>query len=192
MPPKVRITREQVVEAAAEIVRRKGPSGLTAKALAAGLSSSTQPIFWQFENMEEVREAVFGYALQQFARCLRREVPGVTVYKAVGLNYIRFAAEEREFFKLLFMSGKGGGDLMASEAVKYVLEVLEREEHVMGERAQNIFEEMWLFCHGIATMIATENREFSPQRIRQMLTEVYRGLLAAPSDQLTGGRDETI
>lgn len=192
MPPKVRVTREQVVAAAGEVVRRKGPEGLTAKALAAELRCSTQPIFWQFENMEEVREAVFELALERFSGYLRQEVPGVTEYKAVGINYIRFAAEEKEFFKLLFMSGGSRADIMASEAVKYVLRILEQEENLKGEQAQNIFEEMWVFSHGIATMIATGNRPFSPERIQEMLTAVYRGLIANLKNNDLGGRDETI
>ena len=84
MPPKPKVTKEQVIEAAAHIVRRQGMSGLTAKSLAAQLHCSTQPIFWLFEGMEEVRSAVTAKALEKFDEYLRTQVADVSAYKAIG------------------------------------------------------------------------------------------------------------
>ena len=107
----------------------------------------------------------------------------VSAYKAIGLNYIRFAAEETEFFKLLFMSQSSGKDILTSHTEQaYVLKVLEQEENIKGTRAQDIYEEMWLFSHGIATMIATGTATFTPERIREMLTAVYRGLIKSSQE----------
>ena len=106
-----------------------------------------------------------------------------SAYKAIGLNYIRFAAEETEFFKLLFMSQSSGKDILTSHTEQaYVLQVLEQEENIKGTRAQDIYEEMWLFSHGIATMIATGTATFTPERIKEMLTAVYRGLIKSSQE----------
>ena len=183
MPPKPKVTKEQVSEAAAHIVREQGMSGLTAKSLAAQLHCSTQPIFWLFEGMEEVRSAVTAKALEKFDEYLRTQVADVSAYKAIGLNYIRFAAEETEFFKLLFMSRSSGKDILTSHTEQaYVLQVLEQKENIKGTRAQDIYEEMWLFSHGIATMIATGTATFTPERIKEMLTAVYRGLIKSSQE----------
>lgn len=45
MGPKVKIQKEQITDAAFEIVRKGGMDSLTAKSLAAKLKCSTQPIF---------------------------------------------------------------------------------------------------------------------------------------------------
>ena len=183
MPPKARITKEQVIDAAVEIVRTKGEDALTAKSLAGALKCSTQPIFWQFKGMDEVKSKVAEYALQKFDEYLHEKLPSVSAYKSVGLNYIRFAMEETEFFKLLFMSEKSGKDILKThEEMPYVLQVLRDEEKIKGAKAQEIYEEMWLFSHGIATMIATKTVEFSADKIQEMLTAVYRGLVNNLSD----------
>lgn len=177
MPPKAKVTKEQVIGAACAIVREKGPTGLTAKSLAAKLKCSTQPIFWTFDGMDEVKKAVRERALSVFDEYLHKKEENVSAYKSIGLNYIRFAAEETEYFKLLFMS-ENRGDILKSHIERdYVLRVLSEEEKITGERAQDIYEEMWLFSHGIATMIATGTADFSLQRIQEMLTAVYRGLI---------------
>ena len=59
MPPKARIKKEDVLRKALQIVQKGGIDALTAKALAKELGCSTQPVFWLYENMGEVKEAVF-------------------------------------------------------------------------------------------------------------------------------------
>ena len=177
MPPKAKVTREDIKRCAAELVRTKGAAGLTAKALAGKLHCSTQPIFWICENMEEVRAIVREEALERFGEYLRSPREDASPYLAVGLNYIRFAAEEKEFFKLLFMSEGGGDILTAHKEMPFVLDVIEQTEHISGQDAQNVYEEMWMLSHGIATMIATGTARFTEERVRKILHDVYAGLV---------------
>ena len=177
MPPKAKLTKEEIKAGATELVCERGMAGLTAKALAAKLKCSTQPIFWAFENMEEVRRSVRVVAMERFGQYLREPVEGASAYLSVGLNYIRFAAEEKELFKLLFMSEDGEDILTAHKEMPYVLRVIEETENISGKDAQNVYEEMWMLAHGIATMIATGTARFTEERIRGILHDVYSGLL---------------
>ena len=54
MPPKFKFTRDEMTNAALNVTRKNGISGLTARALAAELGCSVKPIFGLFKNMEEV------------------------------------------------------------------------------------------------------------------------------------------
>ena len=56
MPPKVKITKENIIDTALDIVRSK--SSLNARTLAAALNCSTQPLFSNFASMDELRLAV--------------------------------------------------------------------------------------------------------------------------------------
>jgi len=58
MPPKVKITREEIIAAAVSIVRRSGAEAVNARDVARELNCSTQPVFSNFETMEELRAAV--------------------------------------------------------------------------------------------------------------------------------------
>ena len=58
MPPKARYTKEQIVDAAYELVRRNGKGYLSARSLAAELGTSTAPIFTAFSSIEELQYAV--------------------------------------------------------------------------------------------------------------------------------------
>ena len=136
-----------------------------------------------------MRAAVREAALARFGEYLREPQEGASAYLSVGLNYIRFAGEEREFFKLLFMSEDKSDILAAHEEMPYVLDVIGRTEHISGEDARRVYEEMWMLSHGIATMIATGTARFSEPKMRGMLMDVYRGLVSVirEKDSQRGG-----
>ena len=178
MPPRPKVTREQIVNGALALVRRGGEAALTAKSLAAELSCSTQPIFWHFSTMEELRGAVYEAALGVFGEHLRRPQEGVSPYMAVGLNYISFASEESALFRLLFMSDFGQTDVVAARVeMEYILGVIGESGAVSDENAQTVYRDMWLFSHGIAAMMATGTANFTEAEAEKMLSDVYRGLV---------------
>lgn len=178
MPPKPKITREQIVGGAFALVRKRGADALTAKALAEELSCSTQPIFWHFSGMEEIKREVYEEALCVFGKALRRKEEGASAYLSAGLNYVRFAAEEPHLFRMLFMSDCGQRDIVDSQPeMDYLLRVIAESEHITGEDAQTVYRDMWLFSHGIAAMIATGTASFSREQVRGMLSDVCRGLI---------------
>ena len=55
MPPKVRITKEDIIHTAVEIVRRDGTGAINARVIAKELNCSTQPVFSNFATMEDLR-----------------------------------------------------------------------------------------------------------------------------------------
>ena len=178
MPPKPKIVKEQILEKAVALVRKGGATALTAKSLAASLGCSTQPIFWHYESMDALKREVFRAALEIFGQALRREIDCESQYMALGLNYIRFAMEERELFRLLFMSDFGETDLVNAQVeMDYVLSVIAESEHITGKKAQIIYNDMWLFSHGIAAMMTTGTASFSEKEVRSMLSDVCRGLI---------------
>lgn len=54
VPPKAKFTKDEIVSAGLEIVRRDGLEALTARELGNALGSSARPIFTVFNNMDEV------------------------------------------------------------------------------------------------------------------------------------------
>ena len=178
MPPRAKVTREQIVDGALSVVRKRGAGALTAKALSEELSCSTQPVFWQFESMEELKKEVYAAALAVFGAYLRRQDAARSAYLAIGMNYIRFPTEERELFRLLSMSVSGQReDGAARVEMEYILGDMGESGAVSDENAQTVYRDMWLFSHGIAAMMATGTANFTEAEAEKMLSDVYRGLV---------------
>ena len=66
MPPKIKITREKIIGAALSLVREVGEEGINARAIAARLDASTQPIFSNFSSMEELNLCVIEAAQEVY------------------------------------------------------------------------------------------------------------------------------
>ena len=58
MPPRVKITRDDIINTAVGIVRTSGAQAINARAVASILNCSTQPIFSNFATIDELREYV--------------------------------------------------------------------------------------------------------------------------------------
>ena len=59
MPKKPTTTRDAMIEGAFQLIREKGHESLTARNLAAFLGCSTQPIMYQFPNLDMLRDLVY-------------------------------------------------------------------------------------------------------------------------------------
>ncbi|MBE6620195.1 MAG: TetR/AcrR family transcriptional regulator [Ruminococcaceae bacterium] len=180
MPPKVKITKEDIIQTALTLVREGGEASLNARSIAAALNCSTQPVFSNFATMEELQKATVAAAYDCYVGFLVREVENGAYpkYKAFGRGYIRFAKEERALFKLLFMRDRGGEDLSPTPDFEASVDMIVAANGVTREQATRIHLEMWACTHGIATMIATSFFEPEWELISEMLSDVYKGLRA--------------
>lgn len=179
MPPKVKIAREDIIDAAVELVRSRGAEGINARTLAAALGCSTQPIFSNFETMEDLRFAVVQRADSLFQAYMQREIEAgeYPAYKASGMAYIRFAKEEKELFKLLYMRDRTLEQEAGESAVNQQMETLVQSNTGLEGAENRLFHlEMWTCVHGIATMFATDFLDLDWELVSKMLTDVYQGL----------------
>ena len=85
MPPKIKITKEDIVKTAISLVREKGMDAINARAIAAALCCSTQPIFSNFSGFEQLCEAVIEIAHNKYLETIK-EVVSLNKYPEVKLR----------------------------------------------------------------------------------------------------------
>ena len=179
MPPKFKFTRKEITTAALNVVRNSGIAGLTARALAAELGCSVKPIFGLFKNMEEVQQEVLVSANRLYQSYLQEDMSEgkYPPYKASGMAYIRFAREEKELFKLLFMRDRSQETIEENkEEIRPLMELIEQNLGMSEDAAYLFHLEMWVYVHGIATMAATSYLNWDDEFVSRVLTDAYMGL----------------
>ena len=178
MPPKIKVTKEDIIKTALEIVRKSGAGALNARSIASELGCSTQPIFSNFSSMEELEESVALAARDIYLGFLESEArSGIyPEYKAYGMAYVRFAKEEKELFKLLFMCDRQGKELETGADFEASVEYIMRANGLAREKAELMHLETWACVHGIATMLATSFLELDSKLVSRMTSDVYQGL----------------
>lgn len=179
MPPKVKITKENIMNAAVEIVRSSGAQAINARTIASALNCSTQPVFSNFATMDELRLAVVEKADLLCQEYMRREVESgdYPAYKANGMAYIRFAKEEKELFKLLYMRDRSDEYIPeTSEHLDEMESLVYQNTGLSGTDAKLFHLEMWAYVHGIAAMFATGFFNLDWELVSKMITDTYQGL----------------
>ena len=180
MASKTKITREQLVAAGLDIVRAGGPEALNARAVAAALGCSTQPVFSNYASMQALEQDVLAAAQAAAQRYMDPAAgAGLPPYKAVGMGYIRFAREEPALFRWLYMRDRSGEEPADDRAENAgVLRLIMAGTGLDADAAWLFHLEMWLFVHGLAATAATGYVRWDPALTGDMLTDVYQGLLA--------------
>lgn len=183
MPPKPKFTRDEMVQAALELVARRGTEALTARELGAVLGSSARPVFTVFRSMDELQQAVREAAMRRFEQFVRRPVPGMPVFKQVGMQMVRFAMEEPKLYQLLFMqenSGVAGFDDMVGmlgSTADACMAAIRQDYGLTRDEARMLFENVWIYTFGVGTLCATNVCRFSPEKLGQMLTTEFQAMM---------------
>ena len=103
MPPKPKFSKEEIIDAALDIVSRDGVAALTARELGEKLGSSSSPIFTVFKSMDEVMQAIRDEAKRRYDKYVSRARDYYPSFKAIGILMLRYAKEQPKLFQLLFM-----------------------------------------------------------------------------------------
>ena len=181
MPPKIKVTKEQIIAAGLELVRAGGPEALNARAVAARLDCSTQPVFSNYASMEALERGVLAAADSLFRAHLDRAMArkDIPPYKAMGLGYVDFARKEPALYRWLFMRDRAGEPPVDDRAENAaVIDLIARQTDLSRDEAWLFHVEMWVFVHGLGAMAATGYLAWDEDMASGMLTDMFQGLLA--------------
>ena len=176
MPPTVRFTRDAVLHAACQLMRREGMEALNARAIAKELGGSTQPIFRLFTNMEDLHRELILYVARQFQAHAEADMAqSDSPYIQLCTTYLLYGRDEPELFKLLFMRDRvSEGEYSDQTNFDLVFNIIKKETPLDDETALRFFERTWLFIHGLAVCITTKYIPCQDERyLISMVKEAY-------------------
>ena len=191
MPPRAKITKEMIVDTAFCIVQEQGIDKVTARSISEKLNCSTQPVLYHFATIEEIKDNVYKKADEYHTGyIMNMEQDYGNPMLAIGVNYIRFAIEERNLFRFLFQSNEFAGfgilDLVESEEICPLLEVLKQELDMPMEQVKKVFSTLFIFVHGYASLYANNTMVFDEKGVLEALDNVFLGAVCV----LKGAQDE--
>jgi AcrR family transcriptional regulator len=154
MPPKIKYTRSEVIKAAVNVVEEKGLNSLTARRVAAKLTSSTAPVYHHFATMDELALEVIKETQRALLEYASRHYSD-RVFLNMGTGIAMFACEHSMLYRALMLEGDSYSDIvrefidtLESDMIKdgRFVTLSESERHVLLRK-------MWTFTHGLASLI---------------------------------------
>lgn len=183
MARKEKIHKDFLVDTAFLLAKQEGFENVTARKLAAKAGCSTQPIFRLYENMDDLLAEVYLRAVEYYdyfyndCQKYNREP-----FVDLGMAYIKFASEEKELFKLLFLDnagsikekvGKSMYDILNGSSGFVTAEFAKAKSFGMKD-AERVFTKVWIFIHGIACMTITGDYDLDEILTLDMLKDASR------------------
>ncbi len=189
MPPKAKITKDMVVDAAFEIARETGAENINARTVSKKLNCSTQPVMYHFATIEALKRAAYEktgeYHTQYLMNILETQE---AVMLGIGLNYIRFAIKEPNLFRFLFQSGFAAEnsllEMINSEELTPIIFALQQEINRDTEQTKEAFIILAMFVHGYASIMANHSFEYDENLITVHLKRVYTGAMLAIQEEM--------
>ena len=184
MPPKAKITKEMVITAGFDIVRKEGQENLNVRRIAAELNCSTQPIMYHYKTVEELKADIYAAADSFHTEyIMNTDEKSDDPMLSIGLNYIRFGYTEKFLFRFLFQSDKLQNtslkELLESEEIGFLLQPLIRQTGLNSAQAREAFEALFICAHGLASLLANNSMDYNEEHSARILTNTFMGIVGA-------------
>ncbi|MCR3923455.1 MAG: TetR/AcrR family transcriptional regulator [Firmicutes bacterium] len=168
MPPKIKFDKTAIVDAALEIAKEKGFSGITARSVANQLHSSVAPIYVNFATVDDLVAAVVQRVFAISEELLANQ-KGESLFENMGKASLAFAREYPVLFRELSIQPN---PYMASyETIENAMvEALREDEAMQGwtlAERKRLLLKLRIFQMGLSVMVANghmpswlDNQEF--------------------------------
>lgn len=178
IPTTTKITKEMILNAAFQITKTDGFDKVSNRTIAKKLNSSIRPIYYQFKNVDELNKELYTMISKYFYKYIMNDIETSPLpYKQIGINYINFAKKENKLFQLLFMSdNKNFMETLTKqkdESTK-ILDIIKKYTKLKSEVVENFHTEIWIFTHGIATLVANNTIDLTDEEISKLLSYEFQ------------------
>ena len=181
MPKNIKITKEMILDAAFEITKKDGISKVSNREIAKKLNCSIRPIYYQFKNSDELFNSLYNMIHEYFYKFILANLNDkFPKYKQVGLNYIKFAREEKNFYQVLFLNKNCNLDTFNGNNdsnFNKVKDFIKISTNLSNEDINDFHFKMWTFCHGLATLLANDKIYLTDEQIKILISMEFQALM---------------
>lgn len=190
---KKEIDKQRILDAAYKLAVRGGIESLTARNVAKAVNCSTQPIYLEFENMQDLRNQVLAKISDELkSNTLQQNFTGEPLID-LDLSYLYFAKEHVDLFRAMFVDGKFGNQMIVDTLMGLGLEKFKQQfdaEQFSEERLNHIVISNWIAATGLATLLINKMANFSQaQMISVLKAQIHEAML---NDRLTNVEENPL
>jgi len=176
--------KEQILAAAIEMVEKDGFNKFTARNIAKHMNISTQPIYLEFKNMDDLKETVLESIFENlFKKVFPHEVTGDPVVD-VALNFIRYANENPRIFRALYVEESGLGYKIYDKSFKEFYTLVKgtpKYKNVDEVHIDALHIRSWITATGLAVLTTSGIFQPTEEQLIQMISDVIEAILANPN-----------
>ena len=152
-------TREQITEAAIDLIRKEGWQAVSARSLAKKIGCSTMPIYSHFHSISDLEEELLK-KVDEYLREYQRRSYSDNPLLDMAVGYVVFARDEKLLFRFLYLERPrvSSGDLPGMRETFLTdfgansPQGLELDGVPAGSQ-EPLMRHTWIFTHGMAMLV---------------------------------------
>lgn len=172
MARKKEISRDKILDVAYKMAVKDGIEGLTARSIAKTGHFSTQPLYLEFNNMNDLREQVLKRISNDLrTKTLQQSYTGDALID-LDLSYIEFAQKHVNLFRAMFVDGKFGSKVISDTLMDLGTEKFKEQypdTQYDEDRVHDIVIANWISTTGMAALVVNEIATFNQTQIIDVL-----------------------
>lgn len=181
MARKKEIDKQRILDAAYKLAVRGGIESLTARNIAKAVNCSTQPIYLEFENMQDLRNQVLARISDELkSNTLQQNFTGEPLID-LDLSYLYFAKEHVDLFRAMFVDGKFGNQMIVDTLMGLGIEKFKQQfdaEQYSDERLKHIVIANWIAATGLVTLLINKMANFTQaQMVSVLKAQIHDAML---------------
>lgn len=172
MARKKEISRDKILDVAYKMAVKDGIEGLTARSIAKTGHFSTQPLYLEFNNMNDLREQVLKKISDDLrTKTLQQSYTGDALID-LNLSYIEFAQKHVNLFRAMFVDGKFGSKVISDTLMDLGTEKFKEQypdTQYDEDRVRDIVIANWISTTGMAALVVNKIATFNQTQIINVL-----------------------
>ncbi len=186
MPAIKKVSKEEIIDAAVEILRESGTTAINARSVAKKLGCSTQPIYLSFQNMDDLKTAMTQRAIEQHTQHVRDWLhmhddssncySQYSRYSSYGIGFVKFAAQEKYLFRWLYLDGRQLGPYQEDVLFPEIIATIMTEYGYTEEIAQKLHQDMVYYSYGLAILANADHLHLTDTELLQSFRREFTSL----------------
>mgnify|MGYP002672727116 FL=1 len=177
-----KITKDMIVDAALEIFRAEGFDAVTSRRVAFKLGCSTQPIYFEYKNMDELKNDIVKKVVGQLNEIFSsvsnegKEDPDEFVYRSFGLSFLKFVQANPFVFRQIYIVDGKIGRQVDNLRMPIILDILENKYGYKKETALAIHKMASCSLMGMAVFVSSGYKKISEDEMQKNLGILFASI----------------
>ena len=180
MARKLIFTQEQLLSKTKDYIKEYGIEKMNARDLCKYIGCSTQPLFKNFDNMDNLNTSLKLYLHNYYNEYIDKIVNKEDYLYTSSYAYAMFSFRESNIFKALFMSDlnttKTIEELFNSSQNSEIIHAISNQYGLTQAQSEKLYRDVIIYTHGLSCQIACRNILVEKKEIKKLINNIINNL----------------
>ena len=181
MARKESFRKEELVEKGLQFINEKGIESLNARDLTKFIGCSTQPIFRNYENMQEYKKDLKKCMREDYTNFINNHIKKEDYLLTISYAYALYAKNRPNIFKALFITELAGSrtvnEVINTKRNKETINAMTKQYNLAQKEAEDLYRDVRFYTHGIACQICAKSIILKDKEIYELIKNIIKKLL---------------